>query len=147
MTIDLPDASNEPGSATDSDPFSALLDVSVASFDPLVSSSFFVQPKTAIVSPSHKYLLEDMDMNQVVELELVEVSRYPNIQSGTGTQGREPFSLLFRGAPQQPLISAIYTVSHPDTADLNLFLSPVQISQKGTPGESPEDLFYEIYFN
>lgn len=146
MTIDLSDSSTESGSETGLDPFSALAKVTVESFDPFVTSKFFADPKTAIVSPSLEHLLENIDMNQPVELELVEVTRYPNIQSRAGAQGREPFSLLFRGSHQQALISAIYTVSHPDMVELNLFLNPVQVSVQSKPGENPDGLYYESCF-
>jgi hypothetical protein len=145
MTIESSGPS-EIATESDMDPFSALAKATIETFEPHVSSKFFADPNTAIISPSLEHLLEQMDMNQPIELELVEVTRYPNIKSRVGAHGREPFSLLFCGSHQQPLISAIYTVSHACLPDLNLFLNPVQVSVESNPGNYSEGLFYESCF-
>ena len=144
MTVDSPGQSEQ---AKDSpDPFASIAQATPKLFEPHLSSSFFVDPKSAIVSPSLEHLLEQIDMSCLVELTLVEVTRYTGAQSNTSVNSRESFSLLFCGSHQQPLISAIYTISHPELVELNLFLNPVHVPLEQRPEEHPDGFFYEACF-
>jgi len=145
MTADSPGQSEQ---AKDSlDLYSSIANANAEFFEPYIASRFSVDPKSAIVSPSLEDLMELMDKSQLVELTLTEVSSHSGSHSYSADNGREPFSLLFCGSHEQPLISAIYTLSHPDLADFNLFLSPVQVSLEHRPEEHPDGRFYEACFS
>lgn len=52
---------------------------------------------------------------------------------------RQPFALTFEGPREPVLVSMLYTVSHPTTGRLDLFLSGFRQDRDGT--------FYESVFN
>lgn len=68
-------------------------------------------------------------------LELVECATLP---SGRAPEGREPFSLLFRGPAQPVLPQRIYRLENDDLGELEIFLVPV--------GSDPEATTYEAVF-
>ena len=88
-------------------------------------------------------------MDQFVELELVEVTRYPNLEKmegGFDDRPREPFSLLFVGPHGLPLMSAQHTVHHDELGSGQLFFSPVQVTLKHPVERHPDGRFYEVAF-
>lgn len=126
-------------------------------FDPHLHETFSVDPESAVLNARTRALIDasraegdEEKRAGPVELELVEVTRYPQLEElegGFSHRPREPFALLFRGSHDQPMISALYTVSHPELGDFQLFLSPVQESLKYPVESHPEGRFYESAFN
>ncbi len=109
-------------------------------FDPYVHSRFVVDPGSAQIVPRPTGLnpitgtvVEDdlVPAGGPFELELVEVTRYPQlkeIQGGFDHLPREPFALLFRASHENvSLISAMHTVCHDELGTMRLFLNPVQV--------------------
>ncbi|MDJ0654915.1 MAG: hypothetical protein QNJ40_12210 [Xanthomonadales bacterium] len=138
------DESNAPEDVRDS--AWALGHLTASVFDAHVGSRFSVDLNTGVVSQTLQPDFDRLDKSRPVSLELVEVTRYPGNRSRVEAEGREPFSLLFRGPHGRPLVSALYTVSHPVLKPANLFLNPVQVSAGSRPGENPDGLFYESCF-
>ena len=91
-----------------------------------------------------------MTKRERLELELVEVTRYPEteeIEAGFDVPPREPFALLFRGSHANVLpLSAMYTVIHEELGTMRLFLNPVQVGAQRAEYH-PEGRFYETVFN
>ena len=69
-------------------------------------------------------------------LELVEVSEKGE---ASAAGGRQPFSLVFRGAKECRWPQGIYRIEHPDLKEMQLFLVPIGPDKKG--------LCYEAVFN
>lgn len=67
-----------------------------------------------------------------LEIEMIEVS-----EAGQGVN-RKSFSVLFRGPGETVLEQAIYSISNPETGDLDLFLVPV--------GPDKQGMLYEAVF-
>lgn len=82
---------------------------------------------------------------EVVELRLDQVTEYAQFitrevaADGTDLGGRVPFSLAFSGSKELLLPDRIYTLSHPEMGELDLYLKPYH--------EGPESFFYEAVFN
>lgn len=125
-------------------------------FDSVLHQSFSVNLQSALLNPITREILQASPLaewwqsDRPVELVLVEVTRYPKlraIEGGFDHRPREPFSLLFRGSHDQPLISATYDVTHDKLGTLQLFLNPVQVSVKSSVESNPEGRFYESTFS
>jgi hypothetical protein len=76
-----------------------------------------------------------------VEVELVEVAeRHENDgKRPWATPRQECFSVLFRGARDQPVEQGMYHMRHHQLGDLELFLVPV--------GQDQNSVYYEAVFN
>jgi hypothetical protein len=114
----------------------------VETFDPHVSEKFQV---TWLDVDGNSSNLN----SEVVELELTEVTRFPKIKELEGTsnhRAREPFSLLFVGSHEQPLVGGIYQVQHDRLGTFSLALTPVQVSATGPVESNPDGRFYEAVF-
>ncbi len=89
-------------------------------------------------------------LERPVELQLVDVKPFPPIkdqQSDDSPDSRqERFSLLFVGPHQNPLIGAIYTVSHRALGSFEMFLNPVQANFRLPPEQHLQGRFYESCF-
>ena len=86
----------------------------------------------------------------IVELKLVEVTRYPKIEEredGFDARPREPFSLLFEGPLDPALISAVHQVQHDQLGKGRLFLSNVQATLKQSVDGQPDARYYETVFS
>jgi len=127
-------------------------------FDSHVGEKFRVthQPFETEETHTHPIHVADpagQDSDQVpqfVELELVEVTRYPTIkelEGGFENRLREPFSLLFVGPHELLLMSCLHTVHHQQLGTGQFFFNPVQVSLKHPADRHPEGMFYEVAFN
>jgi len=70
------------------------------------------------------------------DLELIEVSE---INTSSITDGREPFSIVFRGAMDCVWSQGIYKIAHQKLEEIQLFLVPIGPDEKG--------MRYEAVFN
>lgn len=125
-------------------------------FESYLHQSFMVNLQSAELNPATRARLLASEMaerwqsGEPIEIELVEVTRYPKleaIEGGFEHRPREPFSLLFRGSHEELLVSATYQVTHKDAGELVLFLNPVQTSVKYSVEAHPEGRFYESTIN
>jgi hypothetical protein len=85
-----------------------------------------------------------IDASTAVSAELVEVTARPKrttrVPWDTGEPRREPFSIVFRGPLDRPLLQQMYTVEHETIGIIEgLFLVPVGINRDGR--------FYEAVFS
>jgi hypothetical protein len=80
----------------------------VDTFRPLLHDRFRIAPEGA----------------QAFEVELVDVTEIPREPGG-----RAPFSLVFQGGPNPPLVQRIYRVEHDDLGELDIFLVPIAVDQ------------------
>jgi hypothetical protein len=78
------------------------------------------------------------DSGGEIALELVEVKSLAPLR---GVSRPEPFSLIFRGAPDFPLDQRIHTMEHDQLDRLSLFLVPIG---PGSDGRGP---YYQAIFN
>jgi hypothetical protein len=76
-----------------------------------------------------------------VEMVFVEATHHGAGSAGwnSGSQRTETFSLYFVGPPQAQLPQQIYTLTHPEHGDLELFLVPIEKIKEG--------IKYEAAFN
>lgn len=84
----------------------------------------------------------------LVELKLVEVTRYPKLkerEGGFDQRSREPFALLFAGPPDPLLLSAEHTIRHEQLGTGRLFLNSVQATEG--PANPNDGRFYEATFS
>ena len=77
-----------------------------------------------------------------VDLTLVEAEPRKPTPKGFGvpdTIRDDPFALLFRGPGDKPLPQRLYPLHHETLGELNIFLVPIGIDEKGR--------YYEAFFN
>lgn len=77
-----------------------------------------------------------------IEMELLEVMSPPKPARG-GTYTREPFSLLFRGAPGQAMAPVLHTLLHHAFEPGLIFVSRII----PPAGRDPMEAYYEAIFN
>ena len=121
-------------------------------FDPLVGDVFRVRQQRYETAQTHANPLNVRDPGApeepetIVEVKLVEVTRYPKLrelEGGFEHRPREPFALLFIASHEDVLLSAVHTVVHEKLGELQLFLNPVQVSLDSAATEHPDGRFYE----
>ena len=131
-------------------PLAELGSVTPETFEPHVEDKFQVKNVSLESQRTHVHPLSDElpgRLDEIVELTLVEVTRYPRIkerESGFEQRPREPFALLFQGPADQPLMSAELSVYHDQLGAGCLFFTPVQVSLK--PEQDRPASFYEVVF-
>ena len=77
-----------------------------------------------------------------IEMQLLEVMSPPKPVRG-GVYGREPFSLLFRGAPELPMAPVLHTLLHHAFEPGLIFVSRII-----PPADrDPKEAYYEAIFN
>src|SRR5438105_11810080 len=106
-------ASTAPSATTPLIPFESTLrpmldTVTIDDFRPLQGDRFRIAPDGA----------------EPLEVELVEVTEIPREPGG-----RAPFSLVFRGGPNPPLLQSIYRVEHEKFGELDIFLVPIAVDR------------------
>ena len=127
-------------------------------FDSHVGEIFRVRHQRFETTGTHAHPIDVLDPTgqtsdqepQFVELELVEVTRYPTIEEVEGgfeQRLREPFSLLLVGPHELPLRSCLHTVHHQQLGTGQFFFNPVQVTLKHPADQHPEGRFYEVAFN
>lgn len=117
-------------------------------FDPHLNTRFRVQCHSGQCDEFDHLILDHA--GEVVELELVEVTRYEKLrelEGGFEGRPREPFALLFRGNESQPILSAVHDVTHETLGRMHLFLSPVQVFEAPKEGETFRPVFFESTFS
>lgn len=140
------------------DPLSTVANLTPESFDPLVGDRFQVSRQLFESQETHtsprpvaeSTSTDENEADQIVDLKLVEVTRYPRLkecEGGLDHRPREPFSLLFVGPHELPLTSALHTVHHEQLGTGRMFLGPVQASLKYHAETHPEGRFYEAVFS
>ena len=79
------------------------------------------------------------------QVELCEVDDHSaRIAKDASEEGhRKPFSLVFRAQHHHALPSGIYTVTHSELGELDLFLTPVQ---SHLHGQTADAIYYEVTF-
>ena len=85
----------------------------------------------------HAFLIRGPN-GRPLQLDLVEVSSL-GPQAHSAAPPREPFSLMFRGPPSEPLTQGTYTFAHAEAGRFDLFIVPV--------GQDNAGLLYEAIFN
>lgn len=127
-------------------------DLTPESFDPHVGDVFRAAYQQFEDERTHVQPLKvgsEGGTEELVELKLVEVTRYPKLkerEGGFDCRPREPFALLFEGPPHPVLLSAEHTIHHEQLGTGRLFLSAVHVVRG--PAENPSDgLFYEATFS
>ena len=74
--------------------------------------------------------LEDSETIQLELIETTELSAEPRGKSQQSSK-RIPFSILFRGAAENPLPQKIHTFEHPKMGRFELFIVPVGLDETG----------------
>ena len=140
-------------SRSDEPPRGSLADlasVTPETFAPCVGDTFRVRNCSVESTETHVFPRGDRlpgRSDEIVELTLVEVTRYPRIEEREGGfehRPREPFALLFEGPADCILMGAILSVSHKQLGTGQLLFTPVQVSLK--PDVKRSSKFYEVVF-
>jgi hypothetical protein len=82
-----------------------------------------------------------LDDSRFVTLELIEVTSLASAtaRKTPGGARREPFSIVFRGSPEDCLQQSTYQLEHEQMGTLDLFLVPI--------GQDEQGYCYEAVFN